>query len=294
MTKVTVVDIRNKATIAQLEVSPSTTVLDLKRDICLEKPKFSPDRQKLTTGVDRTSPVLEDKKKVQDYQLTDGTIYLKDLGPQIAWKHVFLLEYLGPIIVWGFFSIQPGFIYGSTPGLTFYQKVAFACWMGHYLKREFETLFIHRFSHATMPLSNLFKNCSYYWFNTALIAYFVNHPLFTPPQEHYFHIGLALFVLCEIGNFITHVQLMNLRPAGSTERNIPRGFMFNLVSCPNYTFEILAWIGFSILTQTLTAYLFTIMGAAQMTDWALKKHRAYRKDFPDYPRHRKILIPFIF
>jgi len=35
------------------------------------------------------------------------------------------------------------------------------------------------------------------------------------------------------------VMLSNLRPAdGSKVRPIPKGFLFNLVSCPNYYFEV--------------------------------------------------------
>lgn len=36
-------------------------------------------------------------------------------------------------------------------------SVAMVCWTFHYTKRILETLFVHRFSHATMPLRNLFK-----------------------------------------------------------------------------------------------------------------------------------------
>lgn len=41
------------------------------------------------------------------------------------------------------------------------------------------------------------------------------------------------------------------------------------------------------------AGLFALAGFYQMTVWALGKHRAYKKDFKDYPRGRKAIIPFV-
>lgn len=75
-------------------------------------------------------------------------------------------------------------------------SIAAACYTIHYAKRLYETLFIHRFSHATMPMMNLFKNCAYYWGFTAYVAYHVCHPLFTPPSQLQQYIGLAGFAVC--------------------------------------------------------------------------------------------------
>jgi very-long-chain enoyl-CoA reductase len=30
-----------------------------------------------------------------------------------------------------------------------------------------------------------------------------------------------------------------------------------------------------------------------MLDWALKKHKQYKKEFPEYPKGRKAMFPFI-
>jgi very-long-chain enoyl-CoA reductase len=93
--------------------------------------------------------------------------------------------------------------------------------------------------------------------------------------------------------------LRNLRPPGTSIRKIPVAdanpltALFNFVSCPNYTYEFLAWLTFSIMTQCLPAFLFALAGVYQMAVWALGKHRNYKKEFKDYPKCRKAIIPFI-
>lgn len=111
------------------------------------------------------------------------------------------------------------------------------------------------------------------------------------------YIGLAIFVLCELGNLQCHLMLSNLRPAsGSQVRPIPSGFLFDLVACPNYTFEIFSWVGFSIMTQLTLSYVFTVVGAIQMADWAMKKHQGYKKTYDkEYKSlNRKAMFPFIY
>lgn len=168
------------------------------------------------------------------------------------------------------------------------------------MKRELETLFIHRFSHATMPWKNLIKNCMYYWGAAFAVAYFVNHPLYTPPAKDLVSSGLCLFFFMQLGNFICHWTLRNLRPPGTKIRRIPHGGLFEYVSCPNYTYEITAWLGFNLMTKTVAGIVFMCMGAAQMIIWAKIKHRNYKKEFNGqdgkelYPPRRKCIVPFIY
>ncbi|PRD32482.1 UNVERIFIED_CONTAM: art-1 [Trichonephila clavipes] len=111
--------------------------------------------------------------------------------------------------------------------------------------------------------------------------------------------SLAAFILAELGNLSIHLALRNLRPEGTNERKIPVPtgnpftWLFNLVSCPNYTYEVMAWISFSVMTNCLPAGIFTLAGFYQMAVWAQGKHRNYKKEFSNYPKGRKAIIPFI-
>ena len=178
------------------------------------------------------------------------------------------------------------------------QTLAMAYWCFHYAKRIAETFTVHNFSHGTMPLFNLVKNCGYYWSFAAYVAYFINHPLYTAPHLQQTYTLLALSLLCQLANWRCHIILANLRPPGSKGYVVPRGFLFNFITCPNYTAEILGWVGFTLATQTLPAGLFTAVGAAQMAAWAAKKHARLRKTFDGkdgrerYPRRWIMLPPF--
>eukprot|EP00899_Mesostigma_viride_P020128 jgi/Mesvir1/28116/Mv04696-RA.1 len=235
-------------------------------------------------------------------------VILKDLGPQIGYSVVFLLEYLGPLLVYPIFYLWGSFIYPAMgvadkppSGVARdAQTLALAFWSFHYAKRLLETLFVHAFSKGTMPIRNLFKNCSYYWGFAAFVSYFVNHPRYTPMPREALIGGLVLGVLAELGNLYCHILLRKLRPAGSgsTEYVIPRGFLFEYITCANYTCEILAWLGFNIATCSFFGILFMLAGLFQMAQWAKGKHKRLIEKFngkdgqPKYPRRWIMLPPF--
>jgi len=292
----------NKPLVTIPDQLPEYTVLDIKKSIAAKKPKYRDiNRQELRLEP-RGKPLKNEDGLASLGIKTGAMLYFKDRGMQIGWTTVFLSEYAGPLLTYLWFTQRPWLAYGDlpadTPGLTITQQIAAAAWVGHYAKRLLETIFVHRFSNATMPIMNLFKNCGYYWGFAGYISYHINHPLYTSPSPTQVYTFLAAFLLCEFGNFSCHILFRNLRPAGSKERKIPIADsnpltgLFGLVSCPNYTYEIGAWLSFTLMTQCLPAGLFALAGGYQMTLWALGKHRNYLKEFKDYPR-RKAIIPFI-
>lgn len=59
-----------------------------------------------------------------------------------------------------------------------------------------------RFGHATMPLTNLIRNCAYYWGFAAFVSYFINHPLYSAPPVMQSYVCLGLALLAQMGNLM--------------------------------------------------------------------------------------------
>lgn len=294
----------NKSVLTLKGVDKSATIGQVKKLIQKQKSGLYPERVALRAEVKGKN--LSDSTQLSkiDQLGKNNQLFFKDLGPQIGWSTVFLAEYAGPLFCYMITYFRPAIFYGYGADKSAYHysvHLAAACWSFHYVKRILETLFVHRFSHATMPMANLFRNCAYYWGFAFYVGYYVNHPLYTPPhfKDSQIYAGLLGFIFSELGNFSIHIALRNLRPPGTTERRIPMPSMnpftwlFNFVSCPNYTYEIAAWASFIVMTQALPAVLFMVAGGGQMAIWALAKHRNYKKEFPNYPRGRKSIFPFI-
>jgi very-long-chain enoyl-CoA reductase len=297
--------------LGEYELPAGAVLHDLKVAVHAAHPRLHADRQRMYHAQPAVATTARPGARPQalrdEAELFDGDVLLfKDLGPQVSWKVVFIVEYLGPLLVYPLFFLKPRWIYGDavdiaqTQWAKEVQLSALIAWSIHYAKRELETLFVHRFSHATMPAANLFKNSIYYWGFAAFVSFFVNHPLYTPPPDDLVYGGMCLFYFMEVGNFSCHWTLRMLRPPGTKVRRIPVGGLFDYVTCPNYTYEILAWFGFNLMTRTLAGVLFMLAGAFQMFVWAKGKHINYRKEFDGkdgrelYPRGRKIIVPFIY
>jgi protein-S-isoprenylcysteine O-methyltransferase Ste14 len=107
--------------------------------------------------------------------------------------------------------------------------------------------------------------------------------------------GVAVF----IGGFILNKHsdhiLRQLRASepGESGFKIPYGGAFRYVSTPHYLGEIITWIGFAIASWSIPALLFVLMTMTNLIPRARSVHKWYRETFPDYPKDRKAIIPFL-
>jgi very-long-chain enoyl-CoA reductase len=292
--KVVIVSGRKEVKKDVITVPDDGKLIDLKKAY---KPHISIHRKafKLPTAKDQVKAVyVADGKTLKEQGVVEGTeLTYKDLGPQVDYKTVFVVEYAGPIALMLLYALRPTQIYSIQAALTDTQKLWIGLFVAHFVKRELETFFVHKFSQPTMPLFNIFKNSTYYWSFAAFIGYFLCHPQYTAPAHGLGTLAVGGWAASELMNFLVHFQLSRMRKdPNDKSRKAPRGGFFNLCSCPNYFFEVLGWVFFSLGTNIAMSWAFTFAGLVQMTEWALKKHRAYVKAEPDLKR-RKAIIPFL-
>lgn len=162
-----------------------------------------------------------------------------------------------------------------------------------------------------MPVRNVFKNSFHYWIlSGALLAWFVyspsaalpSHPSSPSPSLKALfsslpftaYLGLGLFALGSAFNARVHLIQRALRRPGTVDRGIPAGPGFAWVTCPNYMFETVTWVGVLLVSRSWATALFIVVAVAQMKAWADKKEARYRREFGDkYRAKRYTVLPGI-
>lgn len=145
----------------------------------------------------------------------------------------------------------------------------------HFVKRELETLFIHRFSADTMPLAYIIRNSAYYWGLAGIVfGYIVYHPAFSHVirTQNQTLLVITLYLYAELSNFYTHVALRRLRPEGTRVRQVPHGYGFDWpfggISCANYFFEIMTWMAIALWSGCWGIVPFMVVALFMMDRWA--------------------------
>lgn len=299
---------------APLIVVKTEKVEDLKKKIiCNFKLNIKSHRLGLSIINSNNKKIFlsQDSLTLEEYNFKDGIkVVVKDLGPQVGWRFVYVVEYIGPLLIFSLFY----FFFNYNKSNVFLNNISFVMVAFHYSKRIFESIFIHKFSRNYMPLTNLFINTTYYWLLFGLLnGYniymnttnnFESNNVFNfllNSKENYNGIAnylrtimIIIFFFAEYKNFKCHEVLKLLKVNNNGKRGIPYGHGFDLVTCANYFWEFISWLSFSLYINHWSSYLFCFAGLYIMSKWALDKHRNIKKLFGSkYPGKRKAIIPYI-
>ena len=196
---------------------------------------------------------------------------------------MFVLYFL-PVITATVFAL-PYLASASLP-----QWLVFAAVFIHFAKRTYEVLFVHKYSGSMQPFTFVIIVVTY-----ALIAGLISalNVQAIATLDALAIIGVVFFIIGQIGNFYHHKLLADLRKDGDGY-HIPRGGWFERATCPHYFFELLAWLGILLLSRHLFTLLAFVAMFGYLTARSIKTRHWYQKRFPNYPKERKNMIPFVF
>jgi 3-oxo-5-alpha-steroid 4-dehydrogenase 1 len=168
-------------------------------------------------------------------------------------------------------------------------------WQAHYVQRSFVYPLLMR-DGTRMPVSVMALAIAFNVLNASINARWVSefgtYPTswLTDPR---FLVGVVVFVTGYGLNLSADRTLRELRGPDRSGYQIPHGGAYRFVSCPNYLGEIVEWSGWALATWSLPGLAFVVYTVANLAPRAVANHRWYLDHFPDYPRRRRALIPYL-
>lgn len=206
---------------------------------------------------------------------------------QIGW---FLMELVSLVVFAGLFLAGPN-------EKTAPMWVFFALWTAHYVNRSLVFPWRTHTQGKSMPLAIAASAAAFNVVNAGLNGLYLGWFGEVYPTawlaDPRFIVGLAVFLAGATINLWSDNRLIGLRADGRQGYSIPRGGLFERVSCPNHMGEIVEWWGFALMCWNLPALSFAVWTAANLIPRAVSHHTWYRRTFPDYPTQRRAVIPAI-
>jgi len=111
-----------------------------------------------------------------------------------------------------------------------------------------------------------------------------------------FLLGIILFLTGLIVNIQSDNTIRHLRKAGDNNHYLPERGLFRYVTSANYLGEIVEWLGFAVLTWSLSGFVFFLWTFANLVPRAHAIHKRYQEEFSSEmaSEPRKRIFPFIY
>ena len=218
-----------------------------------------------------------------------GKFIREGWGPSIRTKWAWMImEAPSPVLIAIFFL---------TSDKKNLPQVIFICiWLSHYIHRTLIYPFTQSGSNKSYPgilicMAFIF-NCFNGFINGYGVFHLLSYDLYWL-KSWQFSTGGLIFLTGFVINKTADEKLRMLRNGNREEYVLPKGWLFNYISCPHYFGEIIEWGGWAILTWSLPGFVFFIFTIANLFPRGMMSHKWYKEKFPDYPGKRKAVIPFI-
>lgn len=224
----------------------------------------------------------------------------KAINNKIAW---FLMEFpifLAMLILW----------YFSPHRMEATSIVFLLIFETHYFQRSLIFPWLMKGKKSQMSLVVMFMGIAFNVLNAMMQGYWlfyeaynVNPPaLFVQAGAKWFYswqfiLGLVIFIVGFIINLRSDYIIRHLRKDDNdTKHYLPKGGMFEYVTSANYFGELTEWLGFAILTWSVSGLVFFIWTFANLVPRANSIYKRYRQEFAEEMEGKSLkrVIPFIY
>ena len=165
-------------------------------------------------------------------------------------------------------------------------------WILHYFNRTIIYPLRIKTKGKKIPIAIVASAFSFNMVNGILNGYFLTLVELDSISHMYLILGLIIFIIGIYINISSDNILIKLR-TNQKGYVIPKGKLFNYVSCPNFFGEIIEWLGFAIMTLNPGSISFLIWTICNLIPRSKAHHKWYQENFKDYPKKRKAVIPYL-
>ena len=165
-------------------------------------------------------------------------------------------------------------------------------WITHYFNRTIIYPLKIKTKGKKIPIAIVASAFFFNVINGILNGYFIATLLFESISFNCILIGFIIFIIGLYINISSDNTLIKLR-TNQKGYVIPKGGLFNYVSCPNFFGEIIEWLGFAIMTLNLGSISFLIWTICNLIPRSKAHHNWYKENFEKYPSKRKAVIPYL-